>query len=104
MTQETVVTRQVQREEDEQSLAERVVSLRWYQWAWIGIPVILGFLGGMLGAITMVPAAAINYGLMKSDRFDGPLLYVITGTISFVAFIIYLILALAALAVIEGIG
>jgi hypothetical protein len=64
--------------------------LKWYQWVWSALPILLIFLGGLLGGITGVMTFTINTGIFRS-RSNEIMKYVVTGVISIVAVIVYLI-------------
>ena len=42
--------------------------LKWYQWAWIALPVLLVFVGGALGVAFGTAGTAVNARLMRSER------------------------------------
>jgi hypothetical protein len=74
--------------------------LKWYQWVWSALPILLVFLGGLLGGITGVIAFSINTVIFRS-RSNEILKYVITGVISIVAAILYLIIGTYLYAVVS---
>ena len=47
---------------------EVVRSFRWYELTWIALPVVLVFVGGVLGAIVGFVAAAINAQIMRTGQ------------------------------------
>jgi hypothetical protein len=69
-----------------------VEPLKWYQWVWSGLAVVLVSFGGMLGAIIGLIALSFNAGLFRSNRSPA-MKYVITGAVSAAAIILYLIAA-----------
>jgi hypothetical protein len=64
--------------------------LAWYEWVWNGWPVVLLFGGGALGGLFGALAIVINLNLFRSQQTTW-LKYLITGLISFSAFMAYLI-------------
>ena len=71
----------------------RVVEpLKWYEWAWGGLPVLLICAGGFLGAMAGMIGLAINTRVFRSS-FGGVIKYVITGAVSLLVVIIYLVVA-----------
>ena len=47
---------------------ELVRPFRWYELAWLALPVVLVFVGGVLGAIVGFVAAAINAQIMRTGQ------------------------------------
>lgn len=41
--------------------------LKWYQWIWAGLPILLIFVGGLLGAGLGLVATSINTRIFRSD-------------------------------------
>jgi hypothetical protein len=70
-----------------------VEPLKWYQWVWGGIPVLLIFVGGFLGAIFGFLAFMLNAKVFRADM-SGVMKYVITAVISFLAVVGYLVIAI----------
>jgi hypothetical protein len=70
-----------------------VEPLKWYQWVWGGIPVLLIFVGGFLGAIFGLLAFMLNAKVFRADM-SGVMKYVITAGISFLAVVGYLVIAI----------
>jgi hypothetical protein len=66
--------------------------LKWYQWVWSALPILLVFYGGLLGAIAGFIAFSINTNVFRS-KMNTPLKYVATGLISILFAIIYIIVA-----------
>lgn len=66
--------------------------LTWYQYVWIGWPLILVAVGGAIGGGLGGVAAAINFKVFQKTQ-NPVLRYVWTGLISFAAAIIWLIIA-----------
>jgi hypothetical protein len=67
-------------------------SLQWYQYAWMGIPIVLVFGGGAIGGLCGGLAAALSSRIFRSDRTEG-MKYALTGLISLGAFFTYFVIA-----------
>ena len=70
-----------------------VEPLKWYQWLWGGLPVILIFIGGMLGAFSGIIGFIINAKIFRSAMSD-ILKYVVSGVVSVLAVVTYFIAAM----------
>ncbi|HTR43629.1 MAG TPA: hypothetical protein VMH87_18615 [Pseudomonadales bacterium] len=68
--------------------------LTWYQYAWIGWPLIMVAVGGAIGGGLGGAAAAINYKVFQKTQ-NAVLRYVWTGLISVAAVMLYLVIATA---------
>ncbi|MCX6029569.1 MAG: hypothetical protein NT169_09750 [Chloroflexi bacterium] len=66
--------------------------LKWYQWIWGGLPTVLVFVGGALGALCGLVAFGINARTFRSQRTN-VIKYGITAGVSILAVIVYFILA-----------
>ena len=78
-----------------------LVHSRRYEYIWIGLPILLVFTGGDLGALVGVVATYASARIFRSDR--GALAkYGITALISVVALIAFVILAVIAQQMIGG--
>jgi hypothetical protein len=55
--------------------------LRWYEWAWMALPVSLLLVGGALGGLLGVTAVLINSRIFRSDRTPASR-YVLTALVS----------------------
>ena len=66
--------------------------LAWYQYAWLGIPILLVFLGGAIGGLCGGLAAAISSRIFRSERSEG-VKYALTGLVSLGAFVTYVMVA-----------
>lgn len=67
--------------------------LAWYQWIWIGLPVILVFTGGLIGGMVGGAATYLNMLVMQSNR-SAALRYGMTMILSVSAVVLYGILAI----------
>jgi hypothetical protein len=67
--------------------------LRWYQWAWGGLPLLLMIVGGALGGMFGAMAAAINFHIFRSSRSPA-LQFVGAGLVSLGAVLLYLVTAI----------
>jgi len=77
-----------------------VPPLEWYQYVWMGIPIVLLFVGGALGGLCGGLAVAVSSRVFRSDLSAG-MKYGLTGLISGAAFITYFIVAATVLAAIK---
>ena len=66
--------------------------LVWYEYAWMGLPLLMVFLGGCLGAIGGIFAAHVNSHIFRSDM-SAPARYALTGLVSFGMFGVFMIFA-----------
>ena len=69
-----------------------VEPLKWYAWVWSGLPILLIFIGGALGALAGIVAFGINTQIFRSSRNTG-LKFVLTAVVSVLAVAVYLALA-----------
>jgi len=67
-------------------------ALTWYEYLWIGIPIILLFVGGALGAGIGIFATYASSRILRSDRTT-VLKYVLTGLVSLGAFVVFVVVA-----------
>lgn len=75
--------------------------LTWYQYIWIGLPLLLIAIGGAIGGACGGAACAINRTVFL--KVSNPLLkYVWTGMISAAAFIVWLIIAAMLFGFLQG--
>lgn len=70
-----------------------VEPLKWYQLVWSSLPVLLVFLGGLLGAIAGMLALAINTKVFRAEMNE-VLKYLVTGVVSALAAGAYFIAAI----------
>jgi len=68
------------------------LNLRWYEYGWAALPLVLAPVGGVLGALCGGAAAALNLYLMRGT-WRTPLKYGLTGIISLAAVGAYIALA-----------
>jgi len=66
-----------------------VEPLKWYEWLWGGLPILLVFVGGLLGALAGVIGFFINTKVFRSN-LNGFLKYVVSGVVSVLALVAYL--------------
>jgi hypothetical protein len=78
-----------------------VEPLKWYQWVWGGLPVLLVFAGGLLGVLIGLIAFSINAKIFRSGLND-VLKYIISGMFSLTAVIVYLFLGTIVSLLISG--
>lgn len=69
-----------------------VEPLKWYEWIWNGLPVILVFMGGAIGALVGVLALTVNLKVFRSSQ-NAAMKYVLTGAVGVGALIVYFIAA-----------
>ncbi len=71
--------------------------LTWYEHVWLGLPILLVFVGGLIGGACGGAAWAVNQAVFQKTKH--PILrYVWTGLISAAAFVAYVFLAVFLLA------
>jgi hypothetical protein len=68
--------------------------LHWYEYAWIGIPVLLIFVGGAIGGFVGALGAVASGRVFRSGR-SAPAKYGLSALITLGAFIAYAVLATA---------
>lgn len=71
-----------------------VEPLKWYQWVWSALPVVIVFGGGALGALFGLIAVQVNLRVFRSG-LEGFAKYLVAGAVSAAAVVIYFVLALA---------
>ena len=69
--------------------------MSWGQYIWAGWPVIMVFVGGLVGALFGVGAGMINGRIMRNDGMSDIIKYAVTGGISIVAVILTFAVAVA---------
>ena len=74
-------------------LHELASPLKWYEYAWMGLPIMLVFTGGALGALFGLTAVYSSARIFRSNR-DTLGKYVISGAISISAVAAFFILAM----------
>ena len=71
-----------------------VEPLKWYQYVWMALPILLVFVGGALGALCGLGAYGVNSTIFRSSK--NPFMkYVLTGLVSTVAVVCFYILGSA---------
>jgi hypothetical protein len=78
-----------------------VEPLKWYHWAWGGLPIVLVFVGGALGGIAGFTAFAVNSRIFRAD-LGGFEKFALTGIVSLVAGLVYFIGAMLLTMLIRG--
>lgn len=78
-----------------------VAPLKWYQWLWSALPIVLVFVGALLGAVTGLVAFYLNGKIFRS-QMNGALKYVLTGAVSLLAVAVYFIVALWVQGLLNG--
>lgn len=69
-----------------------VEPLKWYEWVWNALPIVMIFFGGALGGL--IGALAVTFNLKIFRSLQNPLMkYVLTGALGVGAFILYLFAA-----------
>ena len=68
--------------------------LRWYEYVWIGIPMLLVFAGGALGGFVGAGSTVVNGRIFRSDR--GPFSkYALTGVTTIAGAAVFFVIAVA---------
>jgi hypothetical protein len=70
---------------------ELAPSLKWYEYAWAGIPVLLIFVGGAIGGFVGALSACASGRVFRSN-FSAPAKYAVSAVITIGAFIAYVVL------------
>jgi hypothetical protein len=70
-----------------------VEPLKWYEWLWIGLPILMVFGGGALGAVAGVLGLTISARVMRMP-LNGVVKYLLTGVITVLSGVVYLAAAL----------
>ena len=69
-------------------------ALTWYEYAWIGIPILLLFVGGALGAMIGVFATYTSSHILRSSR-SSTSKYLLTAVVTVSAIVIFVVVAVA---------
>ena len=77
----------------EQKLIPVVEPLRWYEWVWSGLPLLLIIHGGALGVVIGWIIFSMNIKVFRSDK-STLAKYLLTGGFSITSLFLYLALAL----------
>lgn len=75
--------------------------LKWYQWGWSALPILLVFMGGFLGALAGFIGFSINANIFRT-KMNPVLKYVVTGAVSLVAGMVYFVLGSILYVLING--
>lgn len=78
-----------------------VKPMKWYQWAWCGLTLLMVVTGGMLGAMVGLIAFSINAKVFRTELND-VMKYVLSGLVSIIAFFTYLVLGTIISLLISG--
>jgi hypothetical protein len=78
-----------------------VKPLAWYELVWSGLPILLLFIGGALGAFCGLVAAYTNSRIFRTGLHP-VLKYLVTGAVSLVALVVWFILAMLVTAALQG--
>jgi hypothetical protein len=70
-----------------------VEPLKWYEWVWNGLPLVLIVTGGALGGAIGVIAMSFNIKIFRSSQ-SAVLKYAVTAAVGAAAFVVYRVLAL----------
>jgi hypothetical protein len=70
-----------------------VEPLKWYQLVWGGLPILLVFVGGAIGAVVGLIGFSINTKIFRT-KINGALKYLASGAVSVLSVIAYFIAAL----------
>lgn len=76
-------------------------SFRWYEYAWIGIPMLLLFIGGAIGGGVGAMGAIANGHVFRSG-YSTPARYGLSAFVTVAAFIVYGVLATAFQTLVRG--
>ena len=74
------------------NVVQIVPSMSWYEYAWMMLPIILAFAGGLLGALIGLPAIYASSHIFRSDR-PVAVRYLLTGVISACSVVVYIFMA-----------
>jgi hypothetical protein len=68
--------------------------LQWYEYAWIGVPMLLVFVGGALGGFVGAGSTVVNGRIFRSDR-GAVYKYAVAGVTTLVGVVVFFVLAVA---------
>jgi hypothetical protein len=77
------------------------VPLKWYQWAWAALPILLVFLGGAIGALCGIVGFSVNARIFRSGM-NGVAKFAVTAVVSVVALAAYFVLAVLVTLLVGG--
>ena len=69
-----------------------VEPLKWYVWVWSALPILLVFVGGVIGVLVGIVAFGINTQIFRSSRTT-VVKFILTAIVSLLAIVVYLALA-----------
>lgn len=78
-----------------------VEPLKWYQWVWSGLPIILVIRGGAIGGLAGALGFAINTRVFRSELSEFAK-YILSGLVSVLAVLVYFVVALILMTMISG--
>lgn len=73
---------------------------KWYEWLWLGLPVMLIAIGGAIGALCGVLAASVNGRIFRTVASPAQR-YLLSGLVTAIASVCYLVLAIIFAVVIQ---
>lgn len=74
--------------------------IKWYQWLWSAIPILLLFVGGGLGALCGATALGINARIFRTQRNDFAK-YLMTAIVTVASGVVFFLLAIVANIIID---
>jgi Zn-dependent protease len=77
-----------------EEMIELAKPLQWYEYAWIGVPMLLVFVGGALGGFVGAGSTVVNGRIFRSDR-GAVSKYALAAVTSITGAAIFLVLAVA---------
>jgi hypothetical protein len=78
-----------------------VEPLKWYEWVWSALPLLLIFVGGLLGALAGAIAVTVNTKIFRTSLHVA-LRYALTALVSLVAVVAYVVAATLFLSAVGG--
>lgn len=78
-----------------------VEPLKWYEWLWGGLPILLLFVGGAIGGLVGGLGFVINTKIFRTEM-SGVLKFLVSGIISFMAVVAYFVAALLLTLLLNG--
>jgi len=77
-----------------EEMIELAKPLQWYEYAWIGVPMLLVFAGGALGGFVGAGSTVVNGRIFRSDR-RAVSKYALTGVTTAAGVVIFFVIAIA---------